>query len=69
MIPVKIKEDKYAKAIGLLIRCGGGFQTRYEHTLIVNSKQKEILEAAGLVETGKSEKKMSKNNGQKKKRR
>jgi hypothetical protein len=67
MIPVKIKPGKYGSAIGLLIRLGGGFQTRFEHTLIVNREQLRILEAAEFVETNDSEKEPSKSRGKKKK--
>jgi hypothetical protein len=51
---VKIKAGKYGSAIGLLLERGGGFQTRHERTLIVNSDQKRILEEANLVETNGS---------------
>lgn len=47
---VKIKPDKYGTAIGLLLDRGGAFQTRHEHTLIVNGEQKKALEEAGLIE-------------------
>ena len=49
MLEVKIKPDKYGKAIGLLLEMGGGFQTRHERTLIVNSQQRRILQEAGFV--------------------
>ena len=48
---VKIKPSKYGTAIGLLLERGGAFQTRHEHTLIVNGEQKKALEEAGLTET------------------
>ena len=48
---VKIKPSKYGTAIGLLLERGGAFQTRHEHTLIVNGEQKKALEEAGLIET------------------
>jgi len=50
-IPVKIKAEKYGRAIGMLLERGGTFQTRHQHTLIVNSEQRRILEQADLVET------------------
>jgi hypothetical protein len=49
--PVKIKADKYGCAIGMLLERGGTFQTRHQHTLIVNSEQRKILEEADLVES------------------
>ena len=49
--PVKIKDGKYGRAIGLLLERGGSFQTRHQRTLIVNSEQRKILEEADLVET------------------
>jgi hypothetical protein len=64
MIPVKIKPDKYGNAIGLLIRLGGGFQTRRENTLIVTREQLRILEEVGFVETSPSEKEESEARGQ-----
>jgi hypothetical protein len=63
MIPVKIKPDKYGNAIGLLIRLGGGFQTRYQNMLIVTGEQLRILEAAGFVDAGPAEEKASKPRG------
>ena len=63
MIPVKIKPDKYGNAIGLLIRLGGGFQTRFENTLIVTAEQRRILEEAGFVDTSPSRKNASKARG------
>ena len=35
----------------MLLERGGTFQTRHQHTLIVNSEQRKILENANLVET------------------
>ena len=67
MIPVKIKPDKYGNAIGLLIRLGGGFQTRHENTLIVNREQLRILKAAEFVEINGSKEETGKNRGTKKK--
>ena len=47
---VKIKAKKYGRAIRMLLERGGTFQTRHQHTLIVNSEQRKILEEADLVE-------------------
>jgi hypothetical protein len=60
MLPVKIKSNNYGEAIGLLIRMGGGFQTRFERTLIVTAEQRRILEEAGFVETNGTEPKTRK---------
>lgn len=49
MIPVKIKADKYGRAIALLLKLGGGFQTRFERTLIVTQGQRRALEQHGFV--------------------
>lgn len=49
MLAVKITADKYGKAIALLLDMGGGFQTRFENTLIVNAAQRRALEQAGFV--------------------
>ena len=49
MLEVKIKAGKYGQAIALLMQLGGGFQTRFERTLIVNSEQRRILQQGGLV--------------------
>jgi hypothetical protein len=65
MIEVKIKPGKYGQAIGLLLRMGGGFQTRYERTLIVNGEQRRNLEAAGLVATNGAVPSPRKHRGQK----
>lgn len=51
MLAVQIKADKYGQAIALLMRNGGGFQTRFERTLIVNAEQRRTLEKAGFVAT------------------
>jgi hypothetical protein len=51
MLAVKIKADNYGHAISLLLQMGGGFQTRFERTLIVNPEQRRALETAGFVET------------------
>lgn len=48
---VKIKAEDYGRAIGMLLRRGGSFQTRHESILIVNSEQRKVLEEADLVET------------------
>jgi hypothetical protein len=47
---VKIKTGDYGRAIGMLLRRGGSFQTRHENILIVNSEQRKALEEADLVE-------------------
>jgi hypothetical protein len=49
MLQVKIKPGKYGQAIALLLRNGEGFQTRFERTLIVNPRQRRLLEEAGVV--------------------
>ena len=49
MLTLKIKDDRYGQAIALLLQMGGGFQTRHQRTLIVNSAQRRILEEAGCV--------------------
>jgi hypothetical protein len=49
MVEVKIRPDKYGQAIAMLLQSGGGFQTRFERTLIVNLEQKRALEQAGFV--------------------
>jgi hypothetical protein len=51
MQEVKIKADKYGQAISLLLEMGGGFQTRFERTLIVNAQQRRVLEEADCVAT------------------
>jgi hypothetical protein len=51
MSTVKIKPDRYGQAIGLLLKMGTPFQTRFEDTLIVNADQRRALEEAGLVAT------------------
>jgi hypothetical protein len=50
MSEVQLKAGNYGKAIALLLRNGGGFQTRFERTLIINQDQRRLLEEAGLVE-------------------
>jgi len=67
MVAVKIKADKYGHAIALLLRRGGGFQTRFERTLLVNSEQERALEEAGCVATNGTRKKTRKSSGEKKK--
>jgi hypothetical protein len=55
MLAVTIKPDKYGQAIALLLQMGGGFQPRFQRTLIVNSEQRRALKVAGVVATnGKS---------------
>jgi hypothetical protein len=51
MLEVKIKPGKYGEAIGMLLRTGEGFQTRYQYSLIVNSQQRRALAEAGFVAT------------------
>lgn len=66
MVPVKIKADKFGQAIALLLQRGGAFQTRFEHTLIVNAEQRRVLQEAGLVAAnGKGQKKTRKGVGAK----
>jgi hypothetical protein len=67
MIPVKIKAEKYGAAIGLLMRMGAGFQTRFRDMLIVNSEQLHALEEAGFVEANGNETKTRKRRGEKSK--
>ena len=66
MVAVKIKADKYGTAIGLLLRRGGSFQTRYEHTLIVNSEQLKVLQEADVIETNGLKEGSGKKHGRKK---
>ena len=63
---VKIKAGKYGRAISLLLERGGAFQTRHQHTLIVNSEQRKILEEADLIETKGLIEGSGKENGHKK---
>ncbi len=65
MVPVKIKARKYGTAIGMLLRMGGGFQTRFERTLIVNAEQLRLLKDAGLVDPKGFTSKPRANHGQK----
>lgn len=65
MLEVKIKADNYGQAIVLLMLKGGGFRTRHERTLIVNSEQRRILQEAGFVEANGSTLKPRKGRGQK----
>lgn len=65
MVEVKIKADQYGKAIGMLLRRGDGFQTRFEHTLIVTADQRRLLEEAGLVEANGKETKTRRRRGEK----
>jgi hypothetical protein len=63
---VKIKDGKYGTAIGMLLKRGGSFQTRFERTLIVNAEQKKVLEEAGLIETNGAKEGPRKGHGKKK---
>ena len=65
MLELKIKDDKYGQAIALLLQMGGGFQTRFEHTLIVNSAQRRALEKAGLVAVNGADQKTRTHRGEK----
>ncbi|HYT94290.1 MAG TPA: hypothetical protein VEL76_36580 [Gemmataceae bacterium] len=65
MLAVKIKPDKYGEAIALLLRMGGGFQTRFERTLIVNREQRQALEEAGVVATNGTSQETGKGRGEK----
>jgi hypothetical protein len=42
-------EEKYGKALGILIRRGGTFRTRPTRVLVINPVQLRALEEAGLV--------------------
>jgi hypothetical protein len=66
MLEVKIKADKYGQAIGLLLQMGGGFQTRFERTLIVTPQQQQALKEAGFVAANGTEPKERKDRGKKK---
>jgi hypothetical protein len=63
---VRIKPGKYGTAIGLLLERGGAFQTRHERTLIVDVKQKQVLEEADLIETNGLKAGAGKEHGRKK---
>jgi hypothetical protein len=65
---VKIKADKYGQAIALLLQSGGGFQTRFERTLIVNRDQRRALEEAGFVAANGTEPRTRKGRGEKARR-
>ena len=65
MLALKIKDDKYGQAIALLLEMGGGFQTRFQRTLIVNSTQRRVLEEAGFVAANGAGPKMRKGRGEK----
>ncbi|GEM_PF-4693675 len=65
MLALKIKDDKYGQAIALLLQMGGGFQTRFQRTLIVNSEQRRMLESAGCVASNGSPSKTRKARGEK----
>jgi hypothetical protein len=63
---VRIEAGNYGRAIGLLLKRGGAFQTRHERTLIVDAAQKKALEQAGLIETIRLKEIPNKEHGQKK---
>ena len=65
MQAVKIKTNKYGKAIALLLGMGGGFQTRFENTLIVTPEQRRVLEEAGVVAATGNGRKTRKGRGEK----
>ena len=65
MVPVKIKVEKYGQAIALLMQMGGGFQTRFERTLVVSSDQRRALEEADFVAANGSVHKTRKDRGAK----
>jgi hypothetical protein len=65
MHEVKIKPDKYGQAIAMLLQLGGGFQTRFERTLIVNLQQQRLLEDAGFVAANGARHKTRKDRGEK----
>lgn len=65
MLAVKIKADKYGHAIALLLKMGGGFQTRFERTLIVSAEQQRALEQAGCVAANGAGAKTRRSNGEK----
>lgn len=65
MVEVKIKPDKYGQALMLLLRQGGGFQTRFERRLIVNAEQHRMLREAGFVAANGTEPKARKSRGEK----
>jgi len=65
MSEVKIKADKYGQAIGLLLQKGGGFQTRFPHTLLVTAEQRRVLDDAGCVAANGSAPKTRKGRGEK----
>jgi hypothetical protein len=65
MLEVKIRPDKYGEALAMLLQLGGGFQTRFERTLIVNSKQQRILQEAGFIAAKDAGNKPRKSRGEK----
>jgi hypothetical protein len=65
MFEVKIRPDKYGEALAMLLQMGGGFQTRFERTLIVNAKQQRILQEAGFVAAKDTGAKPRKSRGEK----
>lgn len=65
MVEVKIKPGKYGSAIAMLLYAGEGFQTRFEHTLIVTAEQRRRLKEAGFVATNGKEPKTRRRRGEK----
>ncbi len=65
MVAVRIKADNYGQAIALLLQSGGGFQTRFERTLIVSPEQRRALQEAGFVAANGTRLKMRKGRGEK----
>jgi hypothetical protein len=63
-----IKAEDCGRAIGMLLRRGGSFQTRHENILIVNSEQRKVLEEADLVESNSVPKRTDGKHARKKKR-
>jgi hypothetical protein len=50
-------DEKYGKAIGLLLDVGGLFRTKPTRQLVVNPAQLQALQRAGLVPNGKGARK------------
>ncbi len=65
MVMVKIKAEKYGQALALLLQSGGGFQTRFERTLIVNPEQRRALQEVGFVAANGTGLKTRKGRGEK----
>ncbi len=65
MLEVDFKPGNYGKAIGLLMRMGEGFQTRFERKLIITSRQLKILQKAGLASANGARGKSRKARGEK----